>query len=144
MSDRGLSHGAERQLRLHLETFASKMARDVIAPKMPKGLGFAFVAFDFGEGGNIAYCSSADRADMKRAFAELLKNFHAEEPHALSMEVRHNLLVVAATRLATALSMSVTTTDDSPEEERLAEIIGSAHDELLAVLVLDARAGGGQ
>lgn len=133
----GLSQDAERQLRIQLESFASRMARDVIGPKMPSGVGFAFIAFDFGEAGNIAYSSSAKRDDMKRALAELLKRWHAEEPQTLSIEARHNLLVVAASRLATALTLSVATQNDSPEEERLAELIGRSLEELLAVLKME-------
>lgn len=141
MTHRELTPDAERQLRIQLERFASHMARNVIGPKMPGNVGFTFIAFDFGEAGNIAYASSASRDDMKRALAELLKSWHAEEPHALSIEARHSLLVAAASRLATALTLSVTTQDDSPEEERLAEFIGRAHEDLLAVLKMEAGNG---
>lgn len=40
---------------------------------LPPELGFALVIFDFGEGRNLAYASSGQRADMQRALAELLE-----------------------------------------------------------------------
>ena len=77
---RNLERGAERQLRIQLETFASKMACEVIGPRMPGGVGFAFIAFDYGDGGNMAYCSSAKREDVALALRELLKQWESGSP----------------------------------------------------------------
>lgn len=43
--------------------------RDVV----PDGVGFTIFLFDFGTGGNTAYVSSADRADMVRLIEEWLR-----------------------------------------------------------------------
>lgn len=75
---RGLSKNAEAQLRVQLEAWTSKMGREVIAPNVPTGLGFAFIAFDFGEGGNIAYCSSGERQTVVRAMRELANRIEPE------------------------------------------------------------------
>lgn len=53
------------------------IARDIakhIADALPHGLGFAFLVFDFGEGGTLAYMSNAKRDDMLRALHELIGN----------------------------------------------------------------------
>lgn len=76
---RGLGDAAERQLRIHLERFARRMASDIIAPEMPTGIGFAFIAFDYEKGGNIAYCSSGERADMIKALQFLVAKWSEDE-----------------------------------------------------------------
>jgi hypothetical protein len=50
---------------------------DVLKARTP-GAGFALLLFDFGEKGNIAYVSNANREDMIEALGELLGNLKAE------------------------------------------------------------------
>lgn len=45
-----------------------KMIGDVL----PEGVGFVFLLFDFGEGGNMAYMSNAVRQDMIATLRELV------------------------------------------------------------------------
>jgi hypothetical protein len=42
---------------------------------MPPGAGCAVLAFDWGDGGFMAYASNAKREDMIRALRELLERF---------------------------------------------------------------------
>jgi hypothetical protein len=58
----------QKQVRLLLESQARRLAEGC-----PAGVGFALMIFDFGEGGNMAYVSNAERADMIRALEELLQ-----------------------------------------------------------------------
>lgn len=74
-----MDEGAHLQLRLRLEQWTSKLAREVVAPHVPLGYGFTFIGFDLGEGGSIAYCSSAERDGMKQALRELLGKWDQED-----------------------------------------------------------------
>lgn len=49
-----------------------------VASRVPKGMGFAVILFDFGSGGNISYASNADRTAMRSALRELLDKWDAE------------------------------------------------------------------
>jgi hypothetical protein len=42
-----------------------------IAAALPEGFGFAFVLFDFGETGSMAYASNGSREDIIKMLAEL-------------------------------------------------------------------------
>jgi hypothetical protein len=130
--NRGLTDDAERQLRIELERWTSRMARDVIAPQVPPGRGFAFVAFDFGDGGNLAYCSNADRHDMLHALRDLLGRWEREI--GVPIENRHRSLFDAALALYMALDISATTEDDSADEDAMAAVVGATHDALGKVL----------
>jgi len=66
----------EKQVRLVLEKQCADVGR-IIADALPAGVGFAFLAFDFGARGNIAYFSNANREDMIRALEELLARWKA-------------------------------------------------------------------
>lgn len=76
--ERKLPDQAEQQLRVQLEAWAAKMAREVIGPRVPAGVGFVFVAADFGRGGNIAYCSSVERPDALRLLSGLVDKWGSE------------------------------------------------------------------
>lgn len=67
----------EKQIRLVLETQCAEMGR-MIGAACPAGVGFAFLMFDFGKNGNIAYVSNADRADMIRSLERLIARWKAE------------------------------------------------------------------
>lgn len=41
----------------------------------PPGYGFNLLVFTFGEGGNMFYCSNAQREDMIRAMQEFIAKF---------------------------------------------------------------------
>ena len=58
--------------REELEEACRELWRE-IAKEMPEGVGFAFIMFDFGEGGNLVYLSNAERGDMRRALEEFLQ-----------------------------------------------------------------------
>lgn len=58
--------------RMMLERLTALLATG-LKEVLPPELGFALVVFDFGEGGNLAYASNGQRADMQRALAELLE-----------------------------------------------------------------------
>ena len=76
---RNLPPEAEQQLRIQLEAFASGMAHHVIGPRMLAGVGFIFVAADYGDGGgNLAYCSSVERADAERLLRKLLSKWDGD------------------------------------------------------------------
>jgi hypothetical protein len=68
----------ERTARLALERRTRTIA-DKIAADLPPGTGFAFFAFDFGERGNFAYVSSADRGDIVRALKEWIRKVGGED-----------------------------------------------------------------
>lgn len=57
--------------REQLETHAREIGR-TIAGALPKGVGFALLVFDFGEGGNLAWMSNANRADMVNSLKEFI------------------------------------------------------------------------
>lgn len=46
---------------------------------VPEGIGFAVFLFDFGEKGNLAYFSSADRADMVKVLVDWIHRQHSGE-----------------------------------------------------------------
>ena len=56
------------------EVEALARALDAIIPEYTDGerKGFALLVFDFGDGGNMQYCSNARREDMIAALRELL------------------------------------------------------------------------
>jgi len=56
--------------RLRLERQCADLGT-VIGSCMPEGVGFAFVMFDFGGEGNMAYLSSGAREDLIKMLAEL-------------------------------------------------------------------------
>jgi membrane carboxypeptidase/penicillin-binding protein PbpC len=66
----------QKQVRLLLET-QCRDAANLLAKHLPAGTAFALVIADFGEKGNVAYVSSAERDDMIRMFEELLTKWKA-------------------------------------------------------------------
>lgn len=49
----------------------------IIGAALPNGVGFALLLFNFGEGGNLAWISNAQRDDMMLALAEFMeRNAH--------------------------------------------------------------------
>lgn len=67
----------EKQVRLLLEKQCADIGREIGA-LLPAGVGFSLIVFDFGEGGNLAYVSNANRSDMIRSLEELLAKWKAE------------------------------------------------------------------
>ena len=53
----------QRMKRIKFEEHCADIGR-AIGDVMPKGVGFAFMMFDFGEGGNMAWLSNGRREDM--------------------------------------------------------------------------------
>lgn len=54
---------------------------DAVLPELTssgKRLGFAVLVFDFGDGGNMQWCSNAKREDMIAALRELLGKWAAD------------------------------------------------------------------
>lgn len=45
---------------------------DYINGMVPAGMGFSLLLFDFGDGGNMFYLSSAQREDMLKAMKEFI------------------------------------------------------------------------
>jgi hypothetical protein len=64
------------QLRLQLEKQCAELGR-VLKEKMPPGVGFTLFMFDFGEKGNMAYISTADREDSIKLTKEWIE--HVEQ-----------------------------------------------------------------
>lgn len=61
---------------------AEKALRDIadhINGMVPAGMGFTLLLFDFGEGGNMFYMSSADREDMIKAMKEFISKQESEK-----------------------------------------------------------------
>ena len=55
-----------------------KLLKDIgqrLKSAMPPGYGFNLMIFTFGEGGNMFYCSNAQREDMIRAMQEFIAKF---------------------------------------------------------------------
>mgnify|MGYP001814238329 CR=1 FL=1 len=51
--------------------------------RVPDGVGFAVMLFEFGKGGHMAYASNGRRQDMIRALQELLGKLQSSSvPHA--------------------------------------------------------------
>lgn len=65
------------QVRILFEREGRKIAEKVQA-LLPPGVGFMLFVFDFGEGGNIAYLSNAQRPDARKAIAEWLQRTGAD------------------------------------------------------------------
>ena len=61
----------EEERRLELEEMCRVLGRKIGAG-LPKGVGFALVIYDFGEGGSMAYMANAKRDDMIKMFKELV------------------------------------------------------------------------
>jgi len=59
----------QAQARALLEKQTREIAAEVKS-MLPPGKGFILFAFDFGEGGNMAYASNAQRADVMKALVE--------------------------------------------------------------------------
>ncbi len=62
--------------RAELELRAAEGLRrvaDAAKTALPPGVGFALFVFDYGEKGNLAYVSTASRADMVKAIREWLE-----------------------------------------------------------------------
>jgi hypothetical protein len=57
--------------RLRFEEHCADIGRS-IGDVMPPNVGFAFLMFDFGEGGNMAWISSGQREHMIKVLEELL------------------------------------------------------------------------
>lgn len=70
MSENPETH-EETERRLRLEEQCAEVGR-VLAARMPKGVGFALLMFDFGSGGNMAWASNAERPDMIEMLHEWL------------------------------------------------------------------------
>jgi hypothetical protein len=56
---------------------AARLMGDVLKGAVPEGVGFAVLIFDFGAGGNLAYVSNAQRADMVKAMREFITKVEA-------------------------------------------------------------------
>lgn len=50
----------------------------IIKRKTPDGMGFALLLFDYGNGGNMFYISSAQRQDMLNAMREFIQTEEKE------------------------------------------------------------------
>ena len=59
----------QKQVRLILERQCRAMAEQIDAG-LPAGVGFTLFLFDFGPKGNVAYVSSAQRADVVKLVRE--------------------------------------------------------------------------
>lgn len=59
----------QAQKRLLLEKQTKEIAAKVKS-MLPEGKGFIVFTFDFGDGGNMAYASNAQRADVMKALDE--------------------------------------------------------------------------
>ena len=59
----------KQEERKNLEKACSEMA-DVIRATLPEGVAFSLILADFGEQGNLAYCSNANREDMIKLLRE--------------------------------------------------------------------------
>lgn len=65
------------QVRLVLERQCRRLA-ELIADALPAGVGFTLLIYDFGVKGNVAYCSSAQRADAIKLMREWIERAEAE------------------------------------------------------------------
>jgi hypothetical protein len=59
--------------REQLESICRDIA-NVIRAELPQGVGFALILFDFGDAGNMAYMSTAARAETIKLLRELAGN----------------------------------------------------------------------
>ncbi|HEX2678679.1 MAG TPA: hypothetical protein VHM19_18630 [Polyangiales bacterium] len=62
----------QKAMREQLQRMAAGIAGMVKHTLQGAECGFAVILFDFGKGGNMAYASDGQRADMMRALRELL------------------------------------------------------------------------
>lgn len=62
-----------RHTQSQVEGIARQVAGD-IASALPDGLGYAFLVFDFGDGGTMAYMSNARRDGVIKALHELIQH----------------------------------------------------------------------
>lgn len=67
------------QLRLQLEQKTSRIAREVLVPALPQGVGFCLVLYDFGAGGSMAYCANGQRDDVIKMLEELTEKMRRSE-----------------------------------------------------------------
>lgn len=58
--------------------FALREVAEYAKTRMPMGLGFTLLMFDFGEGGNMFYISNAQREDVLKSMEEFLEKNRAE------------------------------------------------------------------
>lgn len=66
----------QKQVRLVLEKQCADMGR-LIADSLPAGVGFCFIAFDFGNEGNAAYLSNGCREDTIKLLREMADKLEA-------------------------------------------------------------------
>lgn len=69
--------GRTQLRRLELEEYCRDLANRYVIPHLLPGAGFAFLMFDFGDVGNIAYLSNAKRGDMVKVLEELIGKLKA-------------------------------------------------------------------
>jgi hypothetical protein len=63
--------------RKALQRFVAQLAES-IGGILPKGIGFTIFLFHYGERGDLAYASSAERADVVRVMCEFLEEFGSD------------------------------------------------------------------
>lgn len=68
---------AQTQVRLILQKQCSEIGR-MIGNALPAGTGFAFMIFDFGEKGNTAWISNAERPSMIRLMKEMIEKLEKD------------------------------------------------------------------
>lgn len=59
---------------------ASRGIAERIKVGLPSGVGFTLIVFDFGVGGNLAYISTAQRADMVNTLKEMIVKLELDLP----------------------------------------------------------------
>lgn len=69
--------GASGLRRVEIERACAILGR-TLSDRMLPGMGFAFLLFDFGTAGNLAYISNSRREDMIAALRELIARLEAE------------------------------------------------------------------
>ena len=52
--------------------FALREVAEFIKPKLPDGMGFTLLMFDFGSGGNMFYISDGQREDVLKSMQEFI------------------------------------------------------------------------
>lgn len=87
----------QKQVRLVLEQQCRQIA-NLLKPQVPAGVGFILFLSDFGEGGNIAYVSTVERAGAIKLMQEWL------DAHDDTYDVKRlrELLVVAGEAMSEA------------------------------------------
>ncbi len=74
-----------------LEILAVEWSRRIgrkMKQQLPPGVGFALLVFDFGEKGNLAYVSNADRADMLVAMREFIAKAERDQVRSVFEKAR--------------------------------------------------------